>query len=168
MESGVAVSETDSARSEGPVSSGMSVPWTPHAAVSATAARARKRKPAFMALLIPKVAKVNLNRAGHADFVADPVGPVEGHVSDRRDHPRVVLQLRQRRLLLRHVANDFETNEGGRPRVDGHGGGAIERKRHVDAWRVASIGAPVSHAVPRQGHRVIAGRPDNARDVLHR
>src|SRR4029450_4014653 len=126
MESGVAVSETDSARSEGPISSGMSVPWTVHAAVSETAARARKRKPAFMALLIPKVAKVNVGRAGNADVVADPVGTVEGHLGDRRDHSGVVLQLRQRRLLLRHVANDLETNDGGRPRTHGHRGGAIE------------------------------------------
>ena len=79
----MALTLSDSARPDGPVSGGGSVLLTvqPAAAMRASAIAARRMYVKDMVLLIPKIAELDLNLPRRLDVVADAVGAVEGEAS---------------------------------------------------------------------------------------
>src|SRR6187431_2774434 len=84
--SGVAVTPTDSANSEGPVRLGTSAWLTVQPAAltsSAPSHNTRVNDSVGMTLLVPEVSKVHEQRTPGADFIADQILPVERDVRDR-------------------------------------------------------------------------------------
>src|SRR5262249_11455570 len=95
---------------DGPLSGGASESFIVQAALIArmATAAARREWAEHMALLIPKVAEVDLDLAGHRDDVADAIEAPEGDAGERGQDGAARLELHERRLLLRRVPHELE------------------------------------------------------------
>src|SRR4051794_41739157 len=102
MFAGTAATRTVSAGPDGPVNDGGVVSCTVHADAAAIAATntARRVVAKDMALLIPKVAEVDLELPGHLDVVPGAIDADEGDARDRRQDRGARAQLHQGRLLF--------------------------------------------------------------------
>src|SRR5688500_15590758 len=101
--------------------------------------------------LLAPVREIDADVAGDADAPAGLVVPVEGDAGDGADDARAAAEPQgaKRRLALRLVADQREAGAAGA--ADRHRHRAVERMRHVDAWRVAAVGADVLDVILRDG-----------------
>src|SRR5262245_34386328 len=168
--SGLAVSPNDNAISDGPVRGGTSVEFTTHAAearASPTPSVASFASGLAIALEVPKVSEIDLNRSSDGDRIPHAVLPEECDLADGVDDRDVVRQVRQRRFEFRGMPDELERERQRAANLNGAGRGAIPRIRHVDAGCVAPVSAPVVHVIPGDRYFVVRrrrgrshGRPD--------
>src|SRR6185295_15476360 len=138
MASGMALTVSESARPDGPLSGGASVLLTvqPAVAIRASATAARRMYVKDMVLLIPKIAELDRDLPSRLDGVPDAIDTVEGQGGDHRHDVRARLQLHQRRFLFRDVPDQLEADRQVAARGDGSSDRVVEPERHVNARRV--------------------------------
>src|SRR5580765_1231539 len=173
MASGIAFTLSVRASPDGPVSGGASLLLTVQPVAMRTQANAiaaRRMYVKGMTLKVPKVAELDPDLSHHGHIVANTIGAVKRHSRDDVDDVRTGLQLNQGGLELRGAPDQFEAKRDGATGRNGASERAVERVRHIDARRVAAVGADVLHVVAVDRDFIVRGRRERSggADVLKR
>src|SRR5262245_2705709 len=156
--SGLAVIPNDNPISDGPVRGGTSVEFTTHAAVaraSPTPSVASFASGLAIALEVPKVSEIDLNRTGDGNCIANAVLSEDRDLANGVDDGDVAGQACERRFKLRVVPHEFEHQRQAPADLDGACRGAVPWIRHVHSRGVAPVRASVVHVIPGDGDLVV-------------